>query len=122
MINMEIVSQPDFKKIGSPETYLGFDRMEYLGSPDWSSDGTRLVYRRLGLSEVGPVATIESRGLTQISDAGELEQIVAQVLADNPDQVGLAVKFQAPHDAETVPKRCGQESHPGGRPHQCEWR
>jgi len=30
---------------------------------------------------------IESRGLKQISDAGELEQIVATVLADNPDQV-----------------------------------
>ncbi len=24
----------DFKKIGSPETYLGFDRLEYLGSPE----------------------------------------------------------------------------------------
>jgi thiol-disulfide isomerase/thioredoxin len=25
---------PDFSRIGTPETYLGFDRMEYLGSPE----------------------------------------------------------------------------------------
>ncbi len=27
-------NDPDFKRIGTPETYLGYDRMEYLASPE----------------------------------------------------------------------------------------
>jgi aspartyl-tRNA(Asn)/glutamyl-tRNA(Gln) amidotransferase subunit B len=34
-----------------------------------------------------PQAIVEDRGLRQISDAGELAGIVAQVVADNPDPV-----------------------------------
>jgi aspartyl-tRNA(Asn)/glutamyl-tRNA(Gln) amidotransferase subunit B len=45
------------------------------------------VFEAMWLGDGTADEIIESRGLTQISDAGELEQIVAQVLADNPDQV-----------------------------------
>jgi len=34
-----------------------------------------------------PQAIVEDRGLKQISDAGELADVVAQVVADNPDPV-----------------------------------
>lgn len=34
VVSEKVGSGPDFEKIGSPETYLGFDRMEYLGSPE----------------------------------------------------------------------------------------
>lgn len=33
-VSSGIAAGVDFKKIGSPETYLGFDRLEYLGSPE----------------------------------------------------------------------------------------
>lgn len=34
VMSEKVGPDPDFGKIGSPETYLGFDRMEYLGSPE----------------------------------------------------------------------------------------
>jgi aspartyl-tRNA(Asn)/glutamyl-tRNA(Gln) amidotransferase subunit B len=42
-----------------------------------------------------PQAIVEERGLKQISDAGELVGIVAQVIADNPDPVA---QFKAGKD------------------------
>jgi aspartyl-tRNA(Asn)/glutamyl-tRNA(Gln) amidotransferase subunit B len=42
-----------------------------------------------------PQAIVEERGLKQISDAGELVGIVAQVVADNPDPVA---QFKAGKD------------------------
>ena len=35
----------------------------------------------------GPAAIVERRGMKQVSDAGELEAIVEQLIADNPDKV-----------------------------------
>ena len=45
------------------------------------------VFEAMWQGEGGADAIIESRGLKQISDTGELEKIVAQVIADLPDQV-----------------------------------
>ncbi|MEY4744410.1 MAG: hypothetical protein RL272_355 [Candidatus Parcubacteria bacterium] len=33
-VSRAVASDIDFNKIGTPETYLGFERMEYLGSPE----------------------------------------------------------------------------------------
>ncbi|MGI8739395.1 MAG: Asp-tRNA(Asn)/Glu-tRNA(Gln) amidotransferase subunit GatB, partial [Gammaproteobacteria bacterium] len=35
----------------------------------------------------GVQAVIEERGLTQVSDTGEIEKIIAEVLAASPDQL-----------------------------------
>jgi Tol biopolymer transport system component len=45
----------------NPREFVGAGEWEFLGSPEWSSDGKRVVYRRLGPSET----TIESRGLDE---------------------------------------------------------
>ena len=31
----------------NPREFIGAEEWEFLGSPDWSSDGKRVVYRRL---------------------------------------------------------------------------
>jgi dipeptidyl aminopeptidase/acylaminoacyl peptidase len=49
----------------NPREFIGAEEWEFLGSPDWSSDGKRVVYRRLSPSEAGMQATIESRGLDE---------------------------------------------------------
>ena len=49
----------------NPREFIGAGDWEFLGSPRWSSDGKRVVYRRLSQSERGPVTTIESRGLDE---------------------------------------------------------
>ncbi|MFL6270257.1 MAG: Asp-tRNA(Asn)/Glu-tRNA(Gln) amidotransferase GatCAB subunit B, partial [Actinomycetes bacterium] len=42
-------------------------------------------------SEAAPATIVERKGLAQISDSGELEAVVARVVAANPD---LADKFR----------------------------
>lgn len=49
----------------NPREFIGTEEWEFLGSPDWSSDGKRVVYRRVGPSKTGMQATIESRGLDE---------------------------------------------------------
>ena len=47
----------------NPREFIGAGDWESLGSPEWSSDGKRVVYRRLALAE--GLTTIESRGLDE---------------------------------------------------------
>ncbi|BBO99824.1 Asp-tRNA(Asn)/Glu-tRNA(Gln) amidotransferase subunit GatB [Sulfuriferula nivalis] len=57
------------------------------------SDGTlsgklaKEVFEALWQAEGGVDEIIEARGLKQVSDSGAIEAVVAQVLADNPNQV-----------------------------------
>ena len=37
----------------NPREFIGAEQWEFLGSPDWSSDGKRVVYRRVGPSKTG---------------------------------------------------------------------
>ncbi len=63
------------------------------GLLDRIADGTitgkigKEVFEAMWLGEGTADAIIDSRGLKQISDSGEIETIVAQVIADNPEQV-----------------------------------
>ena len=49
----------------NPRELIQAGDWEFLGSPGWSSDGKRIVYRRLARSERGPVTSIESHGLDE---------------------------------------------------------
>ena len=53
-----------------------------------SSKLAREVLRRVLASGESPAAIVESQGLAQISDTGELERIVGEVVDANPDVVG----------------------------------
>ena len=63
------------------------------GLLDRIADGTitgkigKEVFEAMWLGEGTADAIIDGRGLKQISDSGEIETIVAQVIADNPEQV-----------------------------------
>jgi aspartyl-tRNA(Asn)/glutamyl-tRNA(Gln) amidotransferase subunit B len=52
-----------------------------------NANATRDVLTRLFESDETPEAIVERHGYRQVSDAGELEGIVDQVLAANPDAV-----------------------------------
>ena len=52
-----------------------------------SSSGAKDVFRLMVEERAEPAAIVEKHGLAQVSDAGELEGVVAQVIADNPRQV-----------------------------------
>ena len=52
-----------------------------------STAATTVIFPAMWNGEGGPDEIIEKRGLKQISDAGEIEKIVDQVLAANPKQV-----------------------------------
>ena len=52
-----------------------------------SSKMAKDVFEELYASGKEPARIVEEKGLSQVSDAGELEGVVAKVLADNPEQV-----------------------------------
>ncbi len=52
-----------------------------------SATAAKDVLTELFTSEASPAAIVERRGLAQISDSGALEQVVAAVVAANPDLV-----------------------------------
>jgi aspartyl-tRNA(Asn)/glutamyl-tRNA(Gln) amidotransferase subunit B len=52
-----------------------------------SSSGAKDVFRLMVEERGEPAAIVEKHGLAQVSDAAELESVVAQVVADNPKQV-----------------------------------
>jgi len=67
---------------------------ERLGAlVDLIQDGTisgriaKDVFGEMLESGADPAAIVEARGLKQISDAGAIEQLVAEIIAANPDQV-----------------------------------
>ena len=52
-----------------------------------SSKIAKQVFDACWNGEGSPDEIIEKRGLKQVSDSGELERVVEQILADNADQV-----------------------------------
>jgi aspartyl-tRNA(Asn)/glutamyl-tRNA(Gln) amidotransferase subunit B len=56
-----------------------------------SATAAKDVLAEMFTSEAGPAAIVERKGLAQISDTGELEAVVAAVVAANPD---LAEKYR----------------------------
>jgi aspartyl-tRNA(Asn)/glutamyl-tRNA(Gln) amidotransferase subunit B len=60
-----------------------------------SSKLAKTVFEKLYADGGEPAAIVQALGIAQLSDAGELEAIVAQVLADNPEQVA---QFRAGRD------------------------
>jgi len=52
-----------------------------------SGTSAKEVFEEMFNTGKGPMEIIKSRGLTQISDAGEIENIVRQVIASNPQPV-----------------------------------
>jgi len=52
-----------------------------------SGTGAKQVFALMVEERAEPAAIVAAHGLAQVSDAGELEEIVAGVLADNPAQV-----------------------------------
>ena len=71
---------------GNPREFVGSGDWEFLGSPDWSSDGKRIIYRRLAHSKA--VATIESRGLDE-------ETSIVLVRDENYKGMGIGLAFGA---------------------------
>ena len=71
---------------GNPREFVGSGDWEFLGSPDWSSDGKRIIYRRLARSKA--VATIESRGLDE-------ETSIVLVRDENYTGMGIGLAFGA---------------------------
>jgi aspartyl-tRNA(Asn)/glutamyl-tRNA(Gln) amidotransferase subunit B len=56
-----------------------------------SATAAKDVLAEMFSSEAAPATIVERKGLAQISDSGELEAVVARVVAANPD---LAEKFR----------------------------
>jgi aspartyl-tRNA(Asn)/glutamyl-tRNA(Gln) amidotransferase subunit B len=52
-----------------------------------TADSAKTIIFDMTQTRQSPRQIIEAKGLTQISDTAELEEIIAQVLADNPQQV-----------------------------------
>jgi aspartyl-tRNA(Asn)/glutamyl-tRNA(Gln) amidotransferase subunit B len=52
-----------------------------------SATAAKDVLAEMFTSEASPATVVERKGLAQISDTGELEAVVAQVVAANPDLV-----------------------------------
>ena len=61
--------------------------VDRVAAGDISAKSAREVFDAMWAGEGDADRIIESRGLTQISDAGVLESIAAQVIAANPQQV-----------------------------------
>jgi aspartyl-tRNA(Asn)/glutamyl-tRNA(Gln) amidotransferase subunit B len=73
---------------GTPVTPMRFAGLLTLFESDAiNANATRDVLTRLFESDETPEAIVERHGYRQVSDAGELEGIVDQVLAANPDAV-----------------------------------
>lgn len=60
-----------------------------------SSKTAKQVFEACCGSDASPDEVIEKQGLKQVSDSGELEKLVEQIIADNPEQVA---NFQAADD------------------------
>ena len=61
--------------------------LEMIDHEEISVSAGKEVFAMLFESESGPRDLVEERGLRQVSDTLELEEIVDQVIADNPDAV-----------------------------------
>jgi aspartyl-tRNA(Asn)/glutamyl-tRNA(Gln) amidotransferase subunit B len=58
-----------------------------IGDGTVSSSGAKDVFRLMVEERDEPAVVVEKHGLAQVSDVGEIESVVAQVIADNPKQV-----------------------------------
>jgi len=54
---------------------------------DISTSIARTVFDDMVETGDSPVSIVEKKGLVQISDAGELDGVIDQIIADNPDEV-----------------------------------
>jgi aspartyl-tRNA(Asn)/glutamyl-tRNA(Gln) amidotransferase subunit B len=74
---------------------VGPDRLgqllDLLAAGTVSATAAKDVLTEMFSSEAAPATIVERKGLAQISDTGELEAVVARVVAANPD---LAEKFR----------------------------
>jgi aspartyl-tRNA(Asn)/glutamyl-tRNA(Gln) amidotransferase subunit B len=74
---------------------VGPDRLgqllDLLAAGTVSATAAKDVLAEMFSSEAAPATIVERKGLAQISDSGELEAVVARVVAANPD---LAEKFR----------------------------
>ncbi len=90
-INGELAARLNAGEIGikdSPVNSASLARIiERVADGTISSKIAKQVFEACWQGEGSPDEVIESRGLKQMSDSGELERIVDQVIADNPDQV-----------------------------------
>jgi aspartyl-tRNA(Asn)/glutamyl-tRNA(Gln) amidotransferase subunit B len=65
--------------------------LDLLSAGTVSATAAKDVLAEMFTSEAAPATIVERKGLAQISDTGELEAVVARVVAANPD---LAEKFR----------------------------
>ena len=65
--------------------------LDLLAAGTVSATAAKDVLAEMFTSEASPATIVERKGLAQISDSGELEDVVARVVAANPD---LAEKFR----------------------------
>jgi aspartyl-tRNA(Asn)/glutamyl-tRNA(Gln) amidotransferase subunit B len=65
--------------------------LDLLAAGTVSATAAKDVLAEMFSSEAPPATIVERKGLAQISDSGELEAVVARVVAANPD---LAEKFR----------------------------
>jgi aspartyl-tRNA(Asn)/glutamyl-tRNA(Gln) amidotransferase subunit B len=65
--------------------------LDLLSAGTVSATAAKDVLAEMFTSEASPATIVERKGLTQISDTGELEAVVERVVAANPD---LAEKFR----------------------------
>ena len=65
--------------------------LDLLAAGTVSATAAKDVLAEMFSSEAAPATIVERKGLAQISDSGELEAVVARVVAANPD---LAEKFR----------------------------
>ena len=63
----------------NPREFITAAPFELVGSPMWSTDGKRVIYRRLGVAEGMAVGVIESRGL---DDESSIELVRGDSAAD----------------------------------------
>jgi aspartyl-tRNA(Asn)/glutamyl-tRNA(Gln) amidotransferase subunit B len=69
----------------SAVTLIGVGEM--VSSAKLSSTNAKALLRALWDEDAGPVHTAEKLGLLQVSDSGELEKIVDEIIASNPQPV-----------------------------------
>jgi aspartyl-tRNA(Asn)/glutamyl-tRNA(Gln) amidotransferase subunit B len=78
------------------ETLITPDRLgellDILDRGEISATAAKGVLAEMATSDAAPATIVKRKGLAQISDTSELEAVVAQVIAANPD---IVAKFQA---------------------------
>ncbi len=65
----------------------GVQLVELLAADEISSKQAKEVFAAVLEEDKDPAAIVEERGMKQVSDAGAIEAVVDQVLADNPEKV-----------------------------------